>query len=37
MTSPMHSISFPGETAPYRQARNELLEVESSCAGTWKT
>ena len=28
MTSPLHSISFPGESALYRQARNELLEAE---------
>ena len=28
MTSPLHSITFPGETASYRQARNQLLNAE---------
>jgi predicted dithiol-disulfide oxidoreductase (DUF899 family) len=28
MASPLHSISFPGESASYRKARNELLEAE---------
>src|ERR1700730_16557101 len=28
MTSTLHSISFPGESPSYRQARNELLEAE---------
>ena len=28
MRSPLHSISFPGESALYRKARNELLQAE---------
>jgi predicted dithiol-disulfide oxidoreductase (DUF899 family) len=28
MASPLHSISFPGENASYRKARNGLLEAE---------
>ena len=30
MTSSLHSIRFPGESASYRQARNELLAAEIS-------
>jgi len=30
MTSSLHSIGFPGGSASYRQARNELLKAEIS-------
>ena len=28
MPSPLHSVRFPGESAEYREARNQLLEAE---------
>jgi predicted dithiol-disulfide oxidoreductase (DUF899 family) len=28
MTTALHAVRFPGESASYREARNELLEAE---------